>query len=86
MRKFQRNSGVLGADLWTARMVGKPGFVLSPPVFSKPLDLTGQDTGRKAIIIQLGIFSVPPSDFAVPMELRKQLTEEYHYAPTGSER
>jgi hypothetical protein len=43
----------MGADLWTAQMVGKPEFVLSPPVFSKPLDLTGQDTGRKAIIIQL---------------------------------
>jgi len=83
MRKFQRNSGVIVADLRTARVVGKPEFVLSPPVFSKPLDLTGQDTGRKAIIIQLGIFSVPPSDFAVPMELRKQLTEEYHTPPAA---
>jgi hypothetical protein len=38
MRKFQRNSGVMGADLWTARVLAKPKFVLSPPIFSEPLD------------------------------------------------
>jgi hypothetical protein len=36
--KFQRNSGVMGADLWTAKGMEKPKSILCLPIFSEPLD------------------------------------------------
>ena len=50
--KFQRISGVVAVDLWTAPGPERPEFVLSPPECSEPVDWTGRGTEIAALKIQ----------------------------------